>query len=680
MDRQETETNNTANILHDIIDGDVGLLSREELKSFDFEKIKLALDYLITQPDLSEDKKAYFIQNSWKIFYKRQPPTIADFMTEKWIGPMADHVYPRVKDAFVDFMDPTKPYRTLILYPHMGWGKSYMAMFMSLYIDVHISLMRNAKKYLGLNPASPIAQAFISFSIDKVQETLLEPFILALENGPIFEKVHTRDSMAKKERDQLLSGNVEKIYWTTSSPTSAIQFANGPQIKIVSSLHRLLGLNLIGGAVTELTHFREAGKDDDYIMDLYSELKSRVHVRTMKGNYWGRVILDSSPDDISGAIDQYINGIAKEDETNKIIRGSVWEWDPKRFEDQGRFPMFVGGAGKPPKIADGDLTQFEPTQIILVPDELKSSFKYNPVKALRDLAGLPSGNQSRLFTSYDGIEASISNRLENVYTFITAPSKEDPTHLVYNQIKGQFFKSTGLKTRFYYKPYLPRVIHVDQSFSSDFTCISAVHIEKNALTSETMYIVDFTVTIIPHGGKISLDAIKFFIEDLRDIGGMYIQQVSFDQFQSEASIQYLEGRGFNVKKISVDRTTDPYYFLYSIIESGKFKIGKNIIFKNNLKSLELVKRDKTGTQKIDHTNGQVPDPFGNADWETSIIGNNGKDVSDAVCGAVEAARTVLAPLGARDDWEDDFVTEVSEEKAKTDLVSFLKSKGLVAAI
>jgi hypothetical protein len=677
MDRQETQVNDTANILHDLIDGDISLLTREELKNFDFEKIKIALDYLVNQPDLSEDKKAYFIQNSWKIFYKRKPPTPTEFMTEKWIGPMSDHVYPRVKDTFLNFMDPTKAYRTLILYPHMGWGKSYLAMFMSLFIDTHISLMRNAKKYLGLNPASPIARAFVSFSIDKVQETLLEPFILALENGPIFEKVHTRDSMAKKERDQLLSGNIEKIYWTTSSPTSAIQFANGPQIKIVSSLHRLLGLNLIGGAVTELTHFRDAGKDDDYIMDLYSELKSRVHVRTMKGNYWGRVILDSSPDDISGGVDQYINGLAKEDSANYIIRGSVWEWDPKRFEDQEKFPMFIGGAGKPPKIIEGFENQYEPVSVIEVPEELKSSFKYNPVKALRDLAGLPSGNQARLFTSYDAIEEAMTDKLENVYTFITAPAKDDPRHLIFNQIKKQFFKNTGIKTRFYYKPYLPRVIHIDQSYVSDFSCISAVHVEKDEKTGETMYITDFTVTIVPQGGKISLDAIKFFIEDLRDLGGMIIQQISFDQFQSESSVQYLEGRGFNVTKISVDRTTDPYFFLYSVIESGKFKMGKNIIFKNNLKALELVRRDRSGTQKVDHTNGSIPDPFGNSDWETSIIGNNGKDVSDAVCGAVEAARTILAPLGVREIWTADFVTVTSEDEAANQLSRFMKSRGLV---
>jgi hypothetical protein len=555
---------------------------------------------------------------------------------------------------------------------------SYLAMFMSVFIAVHTSLMRNAKKYLGLNPASPIAQAFVSFSIDKVQETLLEPFVLALENGPIFEKVHTRDSMAKKERDQLLSGTSEKIFWTTSSPTSAIQFGNGPQIKIVSSLHRLLGLNLIGGAVTELTHFRDAGKDDDYIMNLYWELKNRVQIRTMKGNYWGRIILDSSPDDISGAVDQYINGNAKDDASNKIVRGSVWQTNPEQFAGQHTFPVFIGGAGKPPKIVDtSEVNKFEATQLLWVPEDLKNSFKNNPVKSLRDLGGLPSGNQARLFTSYDAIEESMTDKLENVYTFITAPAKDDPRHLIFNQIKKQFFKNTGIKTRFYYKPYLPRVIHIDQSYVSDFSCISAVHVEKDEKTGETMYIVDFTITIVPQGGKISLDAIKFFIEDLRDLGGMVIQQVSFDQFQSESSVQYLEGRGFNVTKISVDRTTDPYFFLYSVIESGKFKIGKNIIFKNNLKALELVRRDRSGTQKVDHTNGSIPDPFGNSDWETSIIGNNGKDVSDAVCGAVEAARTVLAPLGIREIWTDDFITVTSEDEASNQLSRFLKSRGLV---
>jgi len=678
MDR--SDTSNTATILHDLIDGDLNLLSREELKYFDFEKIQLALDYLIQNPDLSEMQKAHFIENSWKIFYKIKPPTPEEFMTEKWIGPMADHVYPRVKETFINFMNSTKPYRTLILYPHIGWGKSYSAMFMSLYCDTHIALMRNAKRYLGLNPASPIARAFLSFSIDKVQETLMEPFILALENGPIFEKVHTRDSMAKKERDQVLSNKIEKIYWTTSSPTSQIAFANGTQIKIVSSLHKLLGLNLVGGAVTELTHFRDAGKSDDYIMDTYWELKNRVQIRTMKGNYWGRVILDSSPDDISGAVDQYINTSAAEDETNFMVRGSVWDWDSKAYENQTRFPVFRGGSGKPPKIIeDTEVDKIDPTQILWVPNDFRSSFKNNPTKSMRDLAGLPSGNQAKLFASYEALEDSFSNKLENMYAFIQASTKEDPRDLIWKQVSSMFFRSNGLKTQFYYKPYLQRVVHIDQSISGDITGISATHIEKSAINGEVMYITDFSIAIAPLGGRISLDAIKFFIEDLRDKGNMIIEQVSYDTFQSEASIQYLASKGFKTAKVSVDKSTEPYYFLYSCIEGGRFRIGRNIFFKNNLKSLEIVKRNGTGTPKIDHTNGPIPDPNGDSAWETSVIGLHAKDVSDAVCGSVEAARMVLAPLGARETWNEEFSTVVTEEDAKQKLEAYFKKAGIVLA-
>jgi len=557
---------------------------------------------------------------------------------------------------------------------------TYSAMLISLYIDTHIALMRDAKIYLGLNPASAIARAFLSFSIDKVQETLLEPFILALENSPVYEKVHTRDSMAKREIEQAHSNQIDKIFWTTASPTSHIHISNGTQIKIVSSLHRLLGLNLIGGAVTELTHFREAGKSDDYIMDTFAELKTRVQVRTMKGNYWGRVILDSSPDDISGAVDQYINAAAKEDPKNMIVRGSIWDWSPRDYDMDKLFPLYKGGAGRPPKIIeDTDLENFDVSQILWIPEDLKTSFKNNPVKSLRDLAGLPSGSQAKLFMEYDAIERCFTPKLRNMYTWIQASTQEDPHELIWKQIKGQFFENNGIRTAFYYKPYLPRVVHIDSSISGDVTGIAATHVEKSAQTNEIMYITDFSIAVAPLGGRISLDAIKFFIEDLRDKGNFNIAQVSYDTFQSEPSIQYLVSRGFNVIKLSVDKITDPYYFLYSVIESGKFKIGRNIFFKNNLKSLKIVKRSNTGTPKVDHDEGPIPDPQGNAEWETSLIGLNAKDVSDAVCGSVYAANSLLAPLGAPEMWTDDNIGLITEDFAKESISNLMQQMGLVMA-
>lgn len=662
-------------ILKEIIEGDFSLLSREELKNFDLQKIESAILFLLKNEKLTDQQKVYLAENSWKIFYKRKPPTVQEFLTEAWIGPMSNYIYPYIKRILIEFMDPTKPYRNLILYPFFGFGKTYLAMLTSLYIDTHISLMRDPKKFLGLNPASPISRVFLSFSLDKVAETLLEPYMLALEGSPIFEKVHTRESMAKREREQLHSNTVEKIFWTTASPTSAIMFANGTQIKLSSSLHKLLGLNLIGGAVTELTHFREAGKSDDYIMDLYQELKTRVHIRTTKNNYWGRVILDSSPNDISSPIDQYINGEAKEDPTNFIIKGAIWEWRESDFDMSKRFPVYKGSVGKPPKILyEDEVSNYDPSDIIFVPQELYTAFKDNPVKSLRDLAGIPSGNQLRLFTDYSKIEKMFDTDLKNIYTFIQASTKETPERLIWNKIAHDFFVEQTGKLRFYYKPWIYRTIHVDQSISGDTTGLAVCHLEKNPVTDEIVFVIDLTLAIVPLGGRISLDSIKFFIEDLIFLGNLKVAKVSFDTFQSESSIQYLESKGIPVTRISVDKSPDPYYLLYSLIEGERIKVGKNILLKNNLKSLKVVTRPN-GTTKIDHEVGNTPNPKGDIKWETSLIGYYAKDVSDSVCGAVYSANTHLLPYGVTDIWENT-IEKVTKESAEQKLQKFLKENNL----
>jgi hypothetical protein len=116
-----------------------------------------------------------------------------------------------------------------------------------------------------------------------------------------------------------------------------------------------------------------------------------------------------------------------------------------------------------------------------------------------------------------------------------------------------------------------------------------------------------------------------------------------------------------------------------VIESGKFKIGRNIFFKNNLKSLKIVKRSNTGTPKVDHDEGPIPDPQGNAEWETSLIGLNAKDVSDAVCGSVYAANSLLAPLGAPEMWTDDNIGLITEDFAKESISNLMQQMGLVMA-
>jgi hypothetical protein len=72
------------------------------------------------------------------------------------------------------------------------------------------------------------------------------------------------------------------------------------------------------------------------------------------------------------------------------------------------------------------------------------------------------------------------------------------------------------------------------------------------------YITDMIIIINPKGAMINLDAIKFFIMDLRNLGGLRINHVSFDGWQSKPTTQYLKRHGVTVDYLSVDRENKHY--------------------------------------------------------------------------------------------------------------------------
>ena len=199
-------------MLIDLIAGDEAIVSRPEYNMLDMDVIQKALDFLLNNENLSPKEKAYLLENSYRVNYRDEPPNPKNFITEKYLGASAAHTYQYIKDVFVDFMDPTKPHRNLVLYPFIGFGKSYLSTLITIYINIHMSMMRNPYKYFGLNPATVLAQLLVSYSLKKSSELLLEPLIGVLEASPFFEKVHTRESMIKRDRDYQRMTHIDKIY------------------------------------------------------------------------------------------------------------------------------------------------------------------------------------------------------------------------------------------------------------------------------------------------------------------------------------------------------------------------------------------------------------------------------------------------------------------------------------
>ena len=564
---------------------------------------------------------------------------------------------------------------------------SYLSVLITLYFTTYISLMRNPWKFYGLNPSSIIVQFLCSYSLKKSSELLLEPFNNILEAAPYFEKVRTREKMAEAIEEYEHKESVDKIYYTTASPTSELSFTGGSNIKLVSNPQGLLGVSCIGICFSELAFFTQAGKSSEYIMELYNKGKQRVESR-FHNVYSSYTILDSSPNSLDNAIDQYINYDAPKDSSNMIVRGAMWETMPENYDFSETFKVYTGGQGNPPRILEeGDplLEIKNSPKIITVPESEHQFFKDDIANALKDRAGIPSGSANSLIYDYTRLESIFNNGLRNMYEDIHAPAELNPNELIWNQIKDTFFKYRAGQFEYYYKPKAPRCIAVDQSTTTDMTGISMVHAERYLDTGELIYVVDFTIAISPEkDSKVNLEAIRCFIKDLRDKGNIRIEAVGFDSFESATTLQNLERDGFNVKKVSTDKSMDPYMNMLALINSGRLAVGRNIFLKNNIKSLNVVGgstgKGKTKKLKIDHDDSrEVIKVSGDHKWETSPLGMYSKDISDSMVDAIELCR-VEFPI-VEEQWRgpvkrEDFSYEKEKEKAQSNLNNFLNKFGL----
>lgn len=637
---------NVKDLYKDIAAGDPEALKIFDELDLDMDAIQTAIKFIIDSQISDKDKSGLF-KETWRINFRAKPPTPEEFLTEKYLGPTANTIYPRIKKIFIEFMDPTQVARNLILFPFIGFGKSFLSTLITLYISVIVSLMRDPHRYFGLNTATTIAQMLISYSIKKSKELLLDPYLNIMGASPFFEKVSRKDAMKEMKLEFENKATVDKLYYTTADPTSELMFDSGIAIKCTSNPRGLTGLSILSGVCSELMFFRDAGKSDDFILRIWNDLKGRVFSR-MKGNFYGVSILDSSPNSLTSPLESWIWYDASKDPNYYVVKGSIWQWNPEEYEADFKkgdiFKVFTGGKGQPPRILDPlDPMLKDPsadkTKIIEVPakgpdGKMKSYFEDDLIKSLKDFAGIPAGAADSIITDYSIIEDMFKNNLKNIYLNVSAPANLSPKNLIWNQVKDTFFKNVAGKYEYYYLPKLSRCISVDQSEVTDVTSIAMAHVERDRETSDLYYVIDFTIAIVPDKERINLSAIEEFIKDLKNLGHINITKISFDRFQSSITLQNLKRDGFEVENLSVDRTTGPYLNLVSLLNRHKISCGRNIFLKNNLKSLYLM-HTKGGKTKVDHDSSSAQVVTGNSNWDTSFIGYYGKDVSDSVAAVVE---------------------------------------------
>lgn len=502
---------------------------------------------------------------------------------------------------------------------------------------------RNPKQYLKLGESTRLTDATISFTKSSAYDLVIKGLDSLLQTSPKCQKLHYERDMTNPEYTE--SG---KILFCNTSKGNSILRVGDIFYDCISEPIQLVGRNLISVSATELSFLKEV-MPEEKVMKLVDEMFSRVHNRFGYNNPNVSLIVDSSPNSMEGLADQWIEK-HKNDKDKLFINDKKWElptfsWMFPIYEKDKKnnvFPIFKGTSTQPTKIiTKEEVKNFNEEDIIWTPNDLYELAKDNVTKIMRDFGATPTaGSDTKLFTNHQLIDQCFVPNLKNFYMFEYASYLLAPETLLWDKIRPLFYVYTGQKNSFRLKRYpsAERFVHIDMAEKKDMAGISMVHLETDKI-GRKMYVADFTLPIMSKkDDKINLDSFKYLVYCMKVYGNTNIKKVTYDGFESKSSIQFLERNGFECERLSLDSTPDYYLSFASWVMQGRVKIGKNLVMKNNMKSLITTneghngKESKSGKLIVDHVQGDWID-LENSDWEKSKCGYFGKDLSDSFVGA-----------------------------------------------
>ena len=502
---------------------------------------------------------------------------------------------------------------------------------------------RNPKQYLKLGESTRLTDATISFTKSSAYDLVIKGLDSLLQTSPKCQKLHYERDMTNPEYTE--SG---KILFCNTSKGNSILRVGDIFYDCISEPIQLVGRNLISVSATELSFLKEV-MPEEKVMKLVDEMFSRVHNRFGYNNPNVSLIVDSSPNSMEGLADQWIEK-HKNDKDKLFINDKKWElptfsWMFPIYEKDKKnnvFPIFKGTSTQPTKIiTKEEVKNFNEDDIIWTPNDLYELAKDNVTKIMRDFGATPTaGSDTKLFTNHQLIDQCFVPNLKNFYMFEYASYLLAPETLLWDKIRPLFYIYTGQKNSFRLKRYpsAERFVHIDMAEKKDMAGISMVHLETDKI-GRKIYVADFTLPIMSKkDDKINLDSFKYLVYCMKVYGNTNIKKVTYDGFESKSSIQFLERNGFECERLSLDNTPDYYLSFASWVMQGRVKIGKNLVMKNNMKSLITTneghngKESKSGKLIVDHVQGDWID-LENSDWEKSKCGYFGKDLSDSFVGA-----------------------------------------------
>lgn len=545
--------------------------------------------------------------------FKYRPATIREFCGAEYLD-IAQSVRPGVMDALVEIFGDTidthliSASREALFTGGIGIGKTTLASIALPYMVHWVQCLNNPQEFYGLMSGSRIAFMMMSTSERQARDVLFDDVKARIDNSPWFKQYSPRDT---------------KFDTRIKFPNDIFIIPGG------SEETQFEGYNILGGILDEGDSHKSTARKN-YAMEGWNTISSRISSRFTNptlGCHMGLILAIGQKKSNEGFM-------AKKSEDLRVKSGAtvvtmtIWEslgWynftdNPSdaiiKQETGNRKSFFFDTMRKEilPK-EDVPMELRGASHMIEVPMAYFSDFLNDPVKALRDLAGIPPAASDPFIPQVDRI-------IEGYEGWHIRYGDDQPV--------GGRLDSPEFADWFRATDALPRSIHIDLAYSGDGDALGMAmgHVAELVDTEEEekpLIAFDFLLRMKAKSGQeIMLSDVRKMVYDLKFHRGFNIKWVTMDGFNTTDTMQQFHKKKINAAYLSVDKSKLPFTDLREAIYERRCLFPKYMVkYQHSDEETDLtniayreLSQLSEGPRKIDHP------PTGS------------KDVADCMAGVV----------------------------------------------
>lgn len=497
---------------------------------------------------MSIGEELKFLQNY--PHFSEKPASILEFL-----GPGYCNTMKKMRPALVDLCieifgeevngERIARYERGISTGAIGIGKTTLASIVLPYMAHWTLCLADPQDYYDLMAGSRIAFMQMSTSAKQAKGVVFGDVKARIQNCAWFMDLYPYDKSFKNELrfDQ-------KDVWILPGDSQETTFE---------------GYNILGGILDEADS-HQVTDVKDYAEQGYDTIQSRIESRFEERGF---LLVIGQMKKANGFAATKYNEMMQ-DPKAVVSHMTIWEsfgWD-RYTDDKGNRMSFWFDTKKyeivPPAAVefseDPDSNRF-----LEIPLTFQQPFIDNPVKALRDLAGIPPATGSPFIYLVDRITAAQDKYVDayEIQTPVDPEGRIDPVFVALDR--------------------LPRAAHVDIAYSPNGDnlgfamghCRGFVEIEGE---SKPYIVIDLAMRIhAPPGRELFLGDIRQMIYNLKYERKFKITSVTTDGFESTDMRQQLEKRRIATDIVSVDRKMAPYYDLRDAIYEGRIEFPRYMV-------------------------------------------------------------------------------------------------------